>query len=102
MLNFDLNLANLTGKLTVADSHQKLSGAIVGYPARGTGPMQEHVNATYLPNESVFWADGALGVGASGGALIDSTNGVPIISGVLSAGDNAYTYSIYAAWPVTT
>lgn len=97
LLNFDLNLANLTGSLAVTDAQQNFNGTIVGYPVRGNGLMQEQVNATYLSNESVFRVDGALGVGASGGALVDSSQGNPTVSGVLSAGDSAYTYAIYAA-----
>lgn len=97
LLNFDLNLANLTGSLAVTDAQQNFNGTIVGYPVRGNGLTQEQVNATYLSNESVFRVDGALGVGASGGALVDSSQGTPTVSGVLSAGDSAYTYAIYAA-----
>lgn len=97
LLNFDLNLASLTGSLQVTNSQQNFTGTIVGYPARGSSVMQETVNATYLANESVFRVDGALGVGASGGALVDSNHGLPTVSGVLSAGDSAYTYAIYAA-----
>ncbi|MDQ7914286.1 DUF4214 domain-containing protein [Pseudomonas sp. 102515] len=97
LLNFDLNLANLTGNLAVTDTQQNFNGTIVGYPVRGNGLMQEQVNATYLPNESVLWVDGSLGAGASGGALVDFSQGTPTVSGVLSAGDSAYTYAIYAA-----
>lgn len=97
LLNFDLDLANLTGSLAVTDTQQNFNGTILGYPVRGNGLTQEQVNATYLPNESVFRVDGSLGAGASGGALVDSSQGTPTVSGVLSAGDSAYTYAIYAA-----
>ncbi|WP_434775496.1 DUF4214 domain-containing protein [Pseudomonas oryzihabitans] len=97
LLNFDLNLASLTGSLQVTNSQQNFTGTIVGYPARGSSVMQESVNATYFANESVFRVDAALGVGASGGALVDSNHSFPTVSGVLSAGDSAYTYAIYAA-----
>lgn len=97
LLNFDLNLADLTGSLAVTDTQQNFNGTILGYPVRGNGLMQEQVNVTYLPNESVFRVDGSLGGGASGGALVESSQGTPAVSGVLSAGDSAYTYAIYAA-----
>lgn len=98
LINLDVNLDALTGILSTSNQATDFQATLLGYPAVGTGLMEEHANAysTLGYGYSLYEVDAGLGAGASGGPLLDYSNGTPTIRGVLSGGDEADTMSVYA------
>ncbi|MBW5413091.1 DUF4214 domain-containing protein [Pseudomonas sp. MAG002Y] len=98
LINLNVNLGALTGILNVSNQATDFQATLLGYPAVGTGLMEEHANAysTLGYGYSLYEVDAGLGAGASGGPLLDYSNGIPTIRGVLSGGDEADTMSVYA------
>ncbi|WP_295465855.1 DUF4214 domain-containing protein [uncultured Pseudomonas sp.] len=94
LIGLDVNLGNITGSLGYSSSQSGFNGTMLGYPASGTGLMQETGTATYYPSYPIFYVNDGLGAGASGGPLLDANGN---IRGVLSAGDQNDTFSWYAA-----
>ncbi|WP_144960920.1 DUF4214 domain-containing protein [Pseudomonas oryzihabitans] len=100
LLNMDVNLGNLVGTLGVSTATNDFYGTLLGYPARGTGLMQDKGASQYHGTDpySFYYVGTALGPGASGGPMIDTSSGTPLLRGVLSAGDASnYSFSWYAA-----
>jgi V8-like Glu-specific endopeptidase len=96
LLGLRTPIANVSGFTPVAPYAGDVTGTIDGYPARGTGLMEEAVTAQASPYWSVYNVDASLGPGASGSPLLQTMNGATYVVGVLSAGDSALTYSTYA------
>jgi V8-like Glu-specific endopeptidase len=96
LLGLRTPIANVSGSTAVAPYAGDVTGTIDGYPARGTGLMEDAVTAHASPYWSVYSVDASLGPGASGSPLLQTVNGVTSVVGVLSSGDSALTYSTYA------
>lgn len=96
LLGLKTRIGNDVGITPVASDDSNVTGTMDGYPARGTGLMEEGVTATASPFWSVYDIDANLGPGASGGPLLRDTGGVPTVVGVLSSGDPELTHSTYA------
>ncbi|GAC1035843.1 DUF4214 domain-containing protein [Pseudomonas sp. No.117] len=100
LLNMDVNLGSLVGTLGVSTATNDFNGTLLGYPARGTGLMQDQGASYYYGTDpySFYYVGTSLGPGASGGPMIDTSSGTPLLRGVLSAGDASnYSFSWYAA-----
>ncbi|MDP3760602.1 MAG: DUF4214 domain-containing protein [Ramlibacter sp.] len=84
------------GWLPVSNTATDFSGRADGYPARGTGMMEEAVYADASSEFGVFDIGSSLGPGGSGGPLmrIDATGAYVV--GVLSSGNGDFTHSTYA------
>ncbi len=88
-----------SGWLGVSSAVGAFSGTIDGYPARGTGLMEEAVTAQPLAGYSAFEVQASLGPGASGGPLLRTdASGAIVVAGVLSSGDGALTHSTYGGF----
>ena len=96
VISLNVNLGALTETLGTSPAIGDFQGTVLGYPARGTGLMEASGDVTSFPEYPVYYIDTGLGAGASGGPLLDESSGTPLIRGVLSGGDDADTYSIYA------
>jgi V8-like Glu-specific endopeptidase len=96
LLGLRTPIGSVSGFTPVTPYAGDVSGTIDGYPARGTGLMEEAVMAQESPYWSVYNVDASLGPGASGSPLLQTVNGVTYVVGVLSAGDSALTFSTYA------
>lgn len=97
VISLDVNIGSLTGALAISSQTGNFLATVDGYPARGTGLMEDSGIAVYYDQYPIYRIDVGLGAGASGGPMLQTVNGVPVVRGVLSAGDAADTYSIYAA-----
>jgi len=97
VVTLDVNISSLTGALAISSQTGNFLATVDGYPARGTGLMEDSGIAVYYDQYPIYRIDVGLGAGASGGPMLQTVNGVPVVRGVLSAGDAADTYSIYAA-----
>ena len=86
VLGLRSGIGNLTGVLAVSNTPTDFSGTINGYPAAGSGLMEQAVVATASLSATVFDINGGLGTGASGGPLLRSDAGGLQVAGVLSAG----------------
>ncbi|ROZ77439.1 DUF4214 domain-containing protein [Ramlibacter sp. WS9] len=73
------------------------SGKIDGYPARGTGLMEEPVFADASASVGVYDIGFSLGPGASGGPLLRTDGSGTYVTGVLSSGNADFSHSTYAA-----
>ena len=82
-------IGNVTGVLPVSNVATDFSGVMVGYPAVGTGLMEEAVFANASSFASVFDIAGSLGGGASGGPLLRTDSSGTKVVGVLSAGSSS-------------
>lgn len=89
-------IGNIAGWTPVSPYAADFTGLIEGYPARGTGLMEDTGQAQASPWWTVFDVDASLGPGASGGPLLRTENGVTTVAGILSSGDAAMTVSTYA------
>lgn len=84
------------GWLGVTNSPADFSGRVEGYPARGTGLMEEVVFADASSAYGVFDIASSLGPGASGGPLLRMTATGAQVAGVLSSGTLDYAHATYA------
>jgi V8-like Glu-specific endopeptidase len=84
------------GWLPVSNGSTDFSGRIEGYPARGTGLMEETVFADASSGYGVFDIASSLGPGGSGGPLMRTDATGDYVLGVLSSGNGDYTHSTYA------
>ncbi|TWI49290.1 uncharacterized protein DUF4214 [Pseudomonas duriflava] len=97
LIGLNVNLGAITGILGTSFATTSFQAVMLGYPARGTGLMQETGYATsYSPSYSVYHVNTGLGAGASGGPILDTSSGTPLVRGVLSGGDKNDTYSVYS------
>ncbi|KTT31881.1 hypothetical protein NS201_09530 [Pseudomonas oryzihabitans] len=95
LLGFNVDLSSVAGALSVwSGTTAAFSGTVLGYPARGTGLMEDTGTATPYSGYGAYGFSVGLGAGASGGPLLDSSGRV---RGVLSSGDAANTRSTYAS-----
>lgn len=95
LLGFNVNLGSVTGTLTpTLGSSSSFTGTVLGYPARGTGLMEDSGTATLYNGYGVYQFSTGLGSGASGGPLLDSSGN---LRGVLSSGNADDTLSNYAS-----
>lgn len=94
LIGLDINIAAATGGvLTVGNSTSSFQATLLGYPADQHGLMQTTGYAyTDFPTNSAYDVTAALGPGASGGPLLDTSSGSPVVNGVLSAGDSSGSY----------
>ena len=60
-------IGDVTGWMGTSAANASFSGAVLGYPAQGTGMMAERVFATASSRYGVFEVNASLGAGASGG-----------------------------------
>ncbi|MEJ6021960.1 DUF4214 domain-containing protein [Ramlibacter sp. PS4R-6] len=90
-------IGNTTGWTPVASYANDFTGTINGYPARGSGQMEEQIVAHASATWQIYDIDASLGPGASGGPLLRTEGGVTSVVGVLSSGDGALTETTYAA-----
>ncbi|MFC6476024.1 trypsin-like serine peptidase [Pseudomonas asuensis] len=96
IIGLNVNLGSLTGILdTSFTSINNFQGTVLGYPAQGTGLMEDTGSASSIYNSlyglDVYRLNVALGAGASGGPLLDySGGGSPVIRGVLSTGSDYF------------
>lgn len=97
LISLDTNIGATTGILGISTTGSDLTGTVLGYPVRGTGLMQDTAAASYVADYPLYFVGTGLGSGASGGPLLDGSGATASIRGVLSAGDNANTFSLYAA-----
>lgn len=84
------------GWVGVTNTSSDFSGTADGYPARGTGLMEEAVYADASSQYGVFDVASSLGPGASGGPLIRTDATGAAVAGVLSSGNADYSHSTYA------
>ncbi|GGM22287.1 serralysin [Pseudomonas asuensis] len=97
IIGLNVNLGSLTGILdTSFTSINNFQGTVLGYPAQGTGLMEDTGSASSIYNSlyglDVYRLNVALGAGASGGPLLDySGGGSPVIRGVLSTGSDYFS-----------
>jgi len=94
-------IGDRAGWVGVSNTSFDFSGTMDGYPARGTGLMEQPVFADASLEYSVFDiygapGSGSLGPGASGGPLLRTDATGTYVAGVLSSGDSLYTHSTYA------
>lgn len=94
VLGMRSSIGSVTGVLPVTNTSTDFLGAINGYPAAGTGLMEQRVFADAVGFPSIFNVGDRLGPGASGGPLLFSYGGDAQVAGVLSAGTT--DKSIYA------
>lgn len=86
----------VAGWLPVSNTASDFSGRVEGYPARGTGLMEEAVFADASSEHGVFDLGFSLGPGGSGGPLLRTDATGTYVVGVLSSGSNDFTHSTYA------
>lgn len=84
------------GWLPVSNAAWDFSGRADGYPARGSGLMEEMVYADASSEFGVFDIASSLGPGGSGGPLMRTDATGSHVVGVLSSGDPDYSHSTYA------
>lgn len=94
VLGMRSSIGSVTGVLPVSNASADFYGTMVGYPASGTGLMEQPGYADAPDFAGVFDVYDALGPGASGGPLLQSYGGGSQVVGVLSAG--TYEMSTYA------
>lgn len=94
LIGLDVDISAATGgALTVGNSTSSFQATLLGYPGSQHGLMQTTGSATSVyPYASAYDVSAALGPGASGGPLLDTSSGIPVIKGVLSAGDSSSSY----------
>lgn len=97
LISLNVNIASVTGALSISSDTGNFVGSVLGYPANGTGLMTDSSVAFYSDPYPTYQIYAGLGAGASGGPLIQTVNGTTVVRGVLSAGDAMDTYGIYAA-----
>lgn len=105
LIGLDVNIAAATGGvLTVGNSTNSFQATLLGYPADQHGLVQTTGYAySDFPFNSAYDVTATLGPGASGGPLLDTSSGSPVVNGVLSAGDSSGSYyastgGFNAAW----
>jgi V8-like Glu-specific endopeptidase len=86
LLGMRSGIGAVTGVVPVSNASTDFFGLMDGYPAAGTGLMEQQVFADALNFVSVFDIGGALGPGASGGPLLRTDASGTKVVGVLSAG----------------
>lgn len=94
LIGLDVNIAAATnGVLTVGSSTSDFQATLLGYPGDQHGLMQTTGYAdSDFPFTSAYDVSAVLGAGASGGPLLDTSSGRPVINGVLSAGDSSGSF----------
>jgi len=96
LLGLTTAIGNVTGWLATSATATDFNGLMIGYPARGTGLMEEAVFADASTRYGVFDIDSGLGSGASGGPLLKTDSTGTYVVGVLSSGNTSNTISTYA------
>lgn len=84
------------GWVGVTNISSDFVGTVDGYPARGTGLMEEAVYADASSEYGVFDVASSLGPGGSGGPLLRTDATGAYVAGVLSSGTSDYSHSSYA------
>jgi V8-like Glu-specific endopeptidase len=84
------------GWIAITNTSSDFVGTVDGYPARGTGLMEEAVYADASVEYGVFEIASSLGPGGSGGPLLRTDATGAYVAGVLSSGTSNYTHSTYA------
>jgi V8-like Glu-specific endopeptidase len=84
------------GWVGISGAPGDFNGKIDGYPARGTGLMEEAVFADASADTSVYNIATNLGAGASGGPLLRTDATGTYVAGVLSSGSSNFAHSTYA------
>lgn len=84
------------GWVGVTNTSADFPGTVDGYPARGTGLMEETVLADASSQYGVFDVSSSLGPGGSGGPLLRTDATGAFVAGVLSSGNSDYSHSTYA------
>ena len=84
------------GWIGVSNISADFSGRVEGYPARGTGLMEDTVFADASGEYGVFDIASSLGPGGSGGPLLRTDATGAYVAGVLSSGNNDFSQSTYA------
>lgn len=84
------------GWVGLTNTASDFTGTVDGYPARGTGLMEEAVYADASTSYGVFDIASSLGPGGSGGPLLRTDATGAYVAGVLSSGNSDYTHSTYA------
>ncbi|HSV36111.1 MAG TPA: DUF4214 domain-containing protein, partial [Ramlibacter sp.] len=96
LIGMESRIGDVTGWLPVAQVSNDFYGVMTGYPARGSGMMEEGAYADASFGYGVYDIDASLGAGASGGPLLYTSEGVVSVVGVLSSGNSGNTNSTYA------
>lgn len=86
VLGMRSSIGSVTGVVPLSNASTDFYGAINGYPAAGTGLMEQRVFADAAGSPSVFNVSDTLGPGASGGPLLLGSGGGSQVVGVLSSG----------------
>ena len=89
MIGLNQRIGDVTGWLGTQSLGNDFYGVMAGYPSRGTGLMVEPVSAHVPYGYEVYEIGSVLGVGASGGPLLSTHNGLNNVVGVLSGGTSS-------------